>query len=574
MLGIKLRLKSYMPQYIITPIYKLIPIILLLSFFEIIGLALLIPIIKLILDPKLIHNTYINIIWVWAGNPEIIPFILLIFSAVILVFILKTILSYFLIKKQSVLTYEIISKIIFSKYTKFLNKPFINHINNDPSKELAAIINIPYYYSSGIIMPIIILISEIILLSIVFAIILFFNFYIFISLLVFLAPIVFLYVRFYKNRLKSISETNEKYQMHLNKIVHESIECIREIIVFNKINMYEKCVNDDITALKNNNIKYHIITLNSPRIIEILTVFALGFTLVTSYFFNMNIANVANFLILLVVSMYKAIPSINKIILAINNIRANTFTINYIKNEEKLLIKNQSHEMLNEIEFNKLHLKNLSFKYNDNYILKDINLLINKGDSIGIQGPSGSGKTTLINILLRLITENDGSIELNEKNIKEIKNAEWYKIIGFVPQNIVLFDGTILENITWNKTNNDKNLKHVDSIIRMLNLDDFIKSLPNGLQTQIGDKGIKISGGQRQRIAIARALFNKPQLLIFDEATSALDKESENIITESIKNLNLTGITTIIIAHRTETLKYCNKKYSLENTKIYPVLNA
>ena len=214
----------------------------------------------------------------------------------------------------------------------------------------------------------------------------------------------------------------------------------------------------------------------------------------------------------------------------------------------------------------KIELKNVSFAYSrTSHILKNLNLDIKKSEMIGIIGPSGGGKTTLVDLMLRLFTPGSGEILIDNQSINKINLKSWRENIGYVAQDIFLINDTIENNIKFY----DESINHgrVIEAAKMANIYDFIETLPEGFQTNIGERGIKLSGGQRQRIALARTLIRKPEILILDEATSSLDSDSEALIQNSIKELR--GKTTlIVIAHRLSTVQHADKLYAINNGEI------
>lgn len=199
-------------------------------------------------------------------------------------------------------------------------------------------------------------------------------------------------------------------------------------------------------------------------------------------------------------------------------------------------------------------------------MLKDINLKIKKGEKIGIVGSSGSGKTTLMNVLLRFYYEDHGAIRIDGVKLGPEHLIDWRKKIGYVKQDIFLLDATIRENIAFGEGIIDDH--RLALAIKQASLEKFIESLPEGLETNIGEKGSKLSGGQRQRISIARSLYRNADILIFDEATSALDNQTELEVTESIDSLSEVNKTIFIIAHRVTTLRNCDRIYDLKEGAI------
>jgi ABC-type bacteriocin/lantibiotic exporter with double-glycine peptidase domain len=212
-----------------------------------------------------------------------------------------------------------------------------------------------------------------------------------------------------------------------------------------------------------------------------------------------------------------------------------------------------------------IQLKHVSFEYIDNKpILKDISLTIKKGESIAFVGESGSGKSTLVDIIIGLYRPKEGSIliddiELNDTNIKS-----WRSKIGYIPQSIYLFDGTVAENITLGLHSHEEKIRNV---LKQANILNFLETHHDGIYTTVGDGGVKLSGGQRQRIAIARALYRDPEVLVLDEATSALDTDTEIVIMDEVYSI-CSNKTLIIIAHRLSTIEKCTSIYRLENQTI------
>ena len=214
---------------------------------------------------------------------------------------------------------------------------------------------------------------------------------------------------------------------------------------------------------------------------------------------------------------------------------------------------------------NELAVRDIDWKYEkgNEKVLNGLSLDVRKGDMIGIIGESGSGKSTLGDILLALYTPQAGGIYMDGTDIREIPKV-WRRTVSYVPQMLLLFNASIRFNISFSDDKKDD--EELWRILGEVSMDSFVRSLPEGLDTNVGDRGIKLSGGQRQRIAIARALYSKPEILILDEATSALDTETEAAVVGSI-NMLAKKMTLIIIAHRLSTLKSCNRIFRIENGK-------
>ena len=221
-----------------------------------------------------------------------------------------------------------------------------------------------------------------------------------------------------------------------------------------------------------------------------------------------------------------------------------------------------------------IKLKNLSFSYDQNKkerVLENINLTISKGQKIGIVGKTGCGKSTLVDLIMGLLVPDSGLLEIDGKSIdysNEEEIAKWRLNISHVPQSIFLTDSSILENIAFGVDKNIIDIERVKIAAEKANILNFIMDLPNGLNTYIGERGVRLSGGQRQRIGIARALYKESNIIIFDEATSALDNVTEKSVIKAIENVNKEHNTILMIAHRLSTLNGCDKVYEVSKKGI------
>ncbi len=201
---------------------------------------------------------------------------------------------------------------------------------------------------------------------------------------------------------------------------------------------------------------------------------------------------------------------------------------------------------------NNISFKNVFFKYEDEYILKDFSIQIEKGKTVALVGQSGSGKSTIANLITRFYDVNEGSITIDNKNIKDVTKSSLRNLLGLVTQDSILFNDTVKNNVLLgNETATDDDV--IDAL-KIANAWDFVKELPNGLNTNIGDAGGKLSGGQKQRLSIARAVLKNPPIMILDEATSALDTESERLVQDAIEKMMMNR-TSVVIAHRLSTIQ-------------------
>ena len=267
------------------------------------------------------------------------------------------------------------------------------------------------------------------------------------------------------------------------------------------------------------------------------------------------------------------LPSANRISAAFNalpynepNLKALNETVSSIRNDKSRDTANNSDIELTLCK--QCELKNVTYSYpnTDNPVLVDANMVIPVGKSVGIVGTTGSGKTTSVDILLGLLDIDKGEVLSDGVNIKEGVSS-WISKIGYIPQMMFMLDDSIAANVAFGVDKDDIDIDKVNAALEDARIMEFIDTLPDGINTRIGERGVRLSGGQRQRIGIARALYNDPELLVFDEATSALDNDTESAIMDSV-NLLHGKKTMVIIAHRLTTIEGCDMVYRVENQKI------
>ncbi|MFM9123410.1 MAG: ABC transporter ATP-binding protein, partial [Actinomycetota bacterium] len=217
---------------------------------------------------------------------------------------------------------------------------------------------------------------------------------------------------------------------------------------------------------------------------------------------------------------------------------------------------------------NSLELHDVSFQYPTaaRASLQNVSLVVRRGEAVGFVGPSGAGKSTLVDVILGLFAPTAGEVRVDGHNIQEnLRN--WQNQIGYVPQSIYLTDDTLRRNVAFGLSDENIDDKLVGEAIRLAQLDAFVESLPDRLETVVGERGVRLSGGQRQRIGIARALYHNPSVLVLDEATSSLDTPTEHGVMQAVQALQGTK-TVIIVAHRLSTVEYCDRLYRIEDSRI------
>jgi ABC-type multidrug transport system fused ATPase/permease subunit len=263
-------------------------------------------------------------------------------------------------------------------------------------------------------------------------------------------------------------------------------------------------------------------------------------------------------------AFYRLLPSMNKIL---TNVHQITFHQHALQGMYDFLQHPIESYGSDDVVFKReICCECISFGYTQQDIFTNINLRIEQGQRVALVGTSGSGKSTLVDIIMGLHRPRSGALLIDGHILNDACRASWQRKVGYIPQSIYLFDGTVAQNVVFGRAYNEQRLRNV---LMRANIYDFLNT-QQGLDTRVGEGGVKLSGGQRQRIAIARALYGEPELLILDEATSALDHDTESCIMDEIYQLTRT-VTLVIIAHRQSTISRCDKIYKIEQGSVVPI---
>ena len=545
------------------------------AIFELMGIGLVIPFLSIFLGEP---NTIVNDIS-FLKNMEkevLISFFIFIF---LIIFIFKNLFLLFFQKIKINFSYELAKKVSTTLYLRYLKKNYIFFTFRNTSELIRNTTAETHMFSFGVMVPILTLISD----SIIFLTILIFLI-VYNPIATLIAAIVmilfsFVMMIFQLNKLKLYGEIRQEHANSLLKLVSESIGNIKEIILSSNQQFFaDKFLHHNEQNAKVGKKRDFFFILTRP-VLEVLTI--LMFLILVYILINFGSTSSEIFVILGVFSFasIKLVPTIGSIMKHLQGLRYNIVVVDLIYNE--MLNKSINYNLnlntpiskdINLLEFKKIKFSNVNYSYpkSSSNIFEKINIEINKGDKVGFIGQSGSGKTTLINLLTGLIEPTDGIIEINDKNIN-LNIKKWQNAIGYVSQSVYLADESFLFNITLNKVGNTIDMNRVNHLIEILDLKTLINSKKDGLKTTVGEKGIAISGGQIQRIGIARALYNKPKILILDEATNALDEDTQNRVLKNIYN-EMENETVISVSHDKRSLKYCKKVFSVKKNELVKIV--
>lgn len=537
------------------------------SFFEFFSFIILPPLISLLINNKSIYDY--SLFYSLDQNTKLIisnNIFLYILTILIIVSIIKLALNYFFYWKQAQFISLINNDISKRLFVNYVNKEYDYFLKNNSSK-ISASLNSDIDNVIQIINSSFIFIFEIFILTGTLISLFYLNFIITIIIFFFILISILGFNYIQKELFLNYSSKRYEFLNIKYKIINQAFRNIKDIKIFGIENFFS---NRYIKVVESENLLKRKISflLNMPRsYLELVVICTIA--LLFSYISYIdNFTNLIPIISLFILALFRALPSINRILNSLQHAQNLNISLNVISKEFKFDDNTQNNNF-NIINFNnEIKIDNVSFSYNNmkTFILKNINLVIKKGTKIGIIGESGCGKSTFVDLLLYLIKPNVGSIYIDGINVKFSENA-WRSKIGYVQQNILLFDTTILENIIIGTPIDKIDTNKIDKLIRIFNLFSIVDN-PKGLNSFIGENGNNLSGGQRQRLAILRALYRDPELLILDEATSALDEENELSIIETIFSYNPL-MTIIIVSHKISILEKCDSIYKIKNGSLY-----
>lgn len=381
---------------------------------------------------------------------------------------------------------------------------------------------------------------------------------------------------FYRKPMRENGRIYRQLDEEANKISLEAIQGNKEILAMQKQGFFSKYYEQTVIRRNRASVKVELGGLSPAYIIEMICITGLIVAVVVEMGRSADINGLITRLSAIAVGAFRILPALGGIISGINTIMMYTTqfertyhtlqTVKELEKKEKQKNKNKMQRDRQSVCLKKeLQVHGVTFGYpgGEGIVLDHVDLNVKKGQSIALIGPSGAGKTTLADILLGLLKPLEGKILMDGTNIEEL-GEDWSRIVGYVPQTMYLIDDTIKYNIAFGETERDIDEERIWEVLRIAQLDTYVRSLQKGINTRVGELGVRFSGGQRQRLAIARALYRDPDILVLDEATAALDNETEAEVMQAIEALQ--GYKTlIIVAHRLTTVRKCDIIYEVKD---------
>ncbi|MBO4457994.1 MAG: ABC transporter ATP-binding protein [Butyrivibrio sp.] len=550
---------------------------------ESLGIALIAPIMEILTEPGLINESrtfsfiyysIFNFNEDLSDSAKLVSFFMIV---MIFVFVVKNVFLFFMNKVQLKFVYTNQFSTSRKMMINFMQRPYEYYLNADTSviqRSITSDVNNMY----GLILSSLQLISEIIVFGCLVTMLLCKDAIMTICIATVLTAVLLTIKYVIKPIMVKAGEENQDYYSGLYKWIDESVTGIKEIKIANKenyfINGYADCGAGYVNAVQ----KYNLYNSTPRLLIETIAIVGmLGYMLFAMSQGTGNEVLFGKFTVLALAAA-RLLPSANRINNYLTSIAYfEPFLMNVSDNLQEEIndssISYNGDDYRKKFEVQKLPvnktilLKDITYKYpnSDKYVLNHADMEVPVGKSVGIVGTSGAGKTTIVDVMLGLLRIESGNIYADGTDVMS-NYPGWLKNIGYIPQTIFMLDSTIRKNVAFGYADEDIDDDKVWQALKEASLDEYVRSLPEGLDTSIGERGIRLSGGQRQRIGIARALFEDPEVLVLDEATSALDNETEAAIMDSINKLHGRK-TLVIIAHRLQTIEKCDMVYAIKDGK-------
>lgn len=532
------------------------------SIIEAVGIGIVMPFITLATDLTMIENySFLRYSYELSGLQKPVDFVILIGIILIFFYITRSIINLYyqyLVARFSQGRYHLLAFRLFQNYLGLPYREFINQNSSHLTKNIIQ----ETQQLTALIQQSLFMLSEIFVLIFIYTMLLWANVKITLLLTLVLLIKVILLKKTVTPVIRRQGIKRAEFQKRFYEIIGASFGNFKLIKLLSSELEILKKFSQATTGFARSSIIN--ITLNHfPKLLLEAVGFSLMIFVVVYILFRYedDITAFIPILSLYVLALYRLMPSINRIFSAYNTIAYNQKALDIIHGELMYDIEALGYE---EITFyQKISLEEIGFAYGEGKpVLKNVNLTIHKGEKIAIIGDSGAGKSTLIDIIIGLYKPVSGRIEIDGQLLDESNIKSWRRKIGYIPQTVYLFDGTVIENITFGREYDEEEVLRV---LKQANIYEFFQAKDDGIFTRVGEGGVQLSGGQKQRVAIARALYGEPEILVLDEATSALDEQVEAKIMDEIYAAS-SNKTLIIIAHRLSTIEQCEKVYHVQNS--------
>lgn len=532
------------------------------------GLAALLPVLYLILDSQSIEsNSLLAGVYNYFGFTSDVSFVASVAGAVVGFIAIKCGINLLLYRYERDYIYSLYRYLSRNLYIDYFNRG-LSFIKASNSAVLSRNVNVVCYtFVSGVLRPMAVLLSEAMLFILLFASIALYSPLAALLTVAIFIPAVWLYFALIRNRVNRYGDIENDAHRRKFRDTVETYRGYADIEINNAFSSMLRQFDENTDTMVSVGAKNATISTLPQLFTEIGL--AAGMALMVVLCVGLDSGSMKILFGVFAVAALRLMPSVRAIMGAWTSLRYNRYTIDIIASADISSPAKTERVDSEQIDFKDcIEVENLGFKFADSStpLFTGLNFTIRKGEKIGINGRSGAGKTTLFNLLLGFYPATEGRIVIDGQVLTAENRRRWQNSIGYVSQSVFLTDSTILANIALGSKAEDIDMERVQRAVAAASLSEFVASLPNGLNTRIGECGALLSGGQRQRIGIARALYKGAQVLFFDEATSALDSQTEQSINQAIVELAKANqaLTIVVIAHRESSLEYCDRVITLK----------
>jgi ABC-type multidrug transport system fused ATPase/permease subunit len=568
-------LKGKRPQ-----LFFMAALFLISSILELLGIGLVGSFVGAVINPNFLNQfTTLNSVINSFGKPEPINQIIILGTFLLFVFLIKGGLSYWIYYHICKFTFNLRAGLVQKLMCAYIEMPYQFYLERNSAAMVNSIIAHTKTATDDLVLPSLRIISDTFILLAITLFLFWINPIAMLILLFSLGAVSLPYIFIVKPIVKRAGQNVAVQKEELIKGVNQIIGAIKEIRILSSEKNFLEYVKSASCSLASGELEFYSL-LGLPRfLLEVIFVsFVILFTLFTLYLGKSGEHMIATLAIFSFAGI-RALPAVANISSSLTSINYSRFVLSQLyfdlkeveKVEPKSSVRFPASKKAHK-NFESLILKDIKFSYPNSRhpVLNKISFNLSRGKSIGLIGPSGSGKTTFVDVLLGLHQFHSGSFIINGRDISDYSWNLWLSQIAYIPQNIFLTDETLAKNIAFGIPEHKIDFTKIKKAIKSAQLNKLVSTLPNGVQTLVGDRGIRLSGGERQRVALARAFYHNRNIFILDEATSSLDAETESLIIDVIESLR-GHKTLIVIAHRLSTVKNCDLICRLKNGRIVEV---
>ena len=535
------------------------------SVLETFSLGLVVPAVGLLIKPNYVQN--FPSIDNFLGHPSEVKFAVIAMTSLVVIYLLKSAFLVWSSWVQSGFSLGITARIGKELFENYLHQPYPFHLQRN-SSVLIRNSQGSSALMGGVFDPMLSIMTDSLVTLGLFALLIKLEPIGSLTTLVVFGLSAWLFRRFTNVRIKRWGEAQNIYRGMIIQHLQQGLGGVKDVKILGREDYFISEYSDQLLANAAVFRRYTVSQMLPRTGLEILTIAGLAVLVSTMVVSGEDLNSVLPVLGLFGAAAFRLVPAVSRMVGMVQKIAINRPIVNELFHDLALRTSNtpkrQDHDgFAQEVEVN-----NLSFKYETapTNALSNVSLRVKRGEAVGLVGPSGSGKSTLVDVLLGLMAPESGAVLVDGVNVQD-RIRWWQDQIGYVPQSIFLTDDTLRRNVAFGLPKSEIDDAAVDAAIRAAQLEEFVKTLPLGLETVVGERGVRLSGGQRQRIGIARALYHNPDVLVLDEATSSLDTETEHGVMQAVQALQ-GDKTVIIVAHRLSTVEYCDRLYRLESSRI------